>query len=281
MKRKALGKGIEAIISNQPVQENSNNFLEINVDEIHPNPYQPRKIFAPEKIYELAESIKESGLIQPVVVFRKENKFYLLVGERRWRAVQHLKWSKIPAIVKEFSDEDILVSALIENIQREDLNAIEVAEGIDLLIKKHGLTQENASQRLGMNRSTVTNYLRLMTLPEAVKKSVILGEISQAHARTLLSLEEYNDIIECYFKILKSKLSVRQTEALVKDFKRVNHKKNNLIDPDIQKMEDRLSKYLSTKVTLKYSLKGIGKIEIHFNQIEEFQRLYNIFFKES
>jgi ParB family transcriptional regulator, chromosome partitioning protein len=219
MKRNVLGKGIEAIIANKPAVEFDENkgYMEIDTDEIYPNPYQPRKKFSQEKIKELAESLNESGMIQPIVVYKEENKFYLMVGERRWRAAQYLKWKKIPAIIKNLTQNDLIVGALVENIQREDLNAIEVAEGIEILIKEMGLTQERAGERLGMNRSTLTNYLRLLKLPEAVKESVILGTISQGHARALLSLEDNTAMLDALSRILKNSLSVRQTEKLVKN----------------------------------------------------------------
>ena len=149
MKRKVLGRGIDAIISNKPVSEQKNGLMEIDIDNIYPNPNQPRKKFSIEKIKELANSIQESGLIQPVVVYKIDEKYYLLVGERRWRASQYLKWKKIPAIVQESSADDSIIKALVENIQREDLNAIEIAEGIEMMMKQTGLNQDMSSEKLG------------------------------------------------------------------------------------------------------------------------------------
>jgi ParB family transcriptional regulator, chromosome partitioning protein len=281
MKRKVLGKGIDAIISNKPTAAETNKgFLEIEIDEIYPNPYQPRKKFSTERIKELADSLKETGLIQPVVVYKDSDKYYLMVGERRWRAAQYLKWKKIPAIVKDLSQDHIIIGALVENIQREDLNAIEVAEGIELLIKEMNITQEQASERLGMNRTTLTNYLRLLKLPEAVKESVISGAISQGHARSLLALEENTSILNALSKVLKNELSVRQTEKLVKNMAREKSVQKAKEDPDMRKTEDKLARIFSTKVKLHYSKNGKGKIEIFFNQVEEFDRLYNILSKE-
>lgn len=286
MKRKVLGRGIEAIITNKPSPGTSSEekgYLELDIDVIYPNPYQPRKKFSSEKIRELAESLHESGMIQPVVVFKDEtdeNKFYLMVGERRWRAAQYLKWEKIPAIIKDITRDEIIVGALVENIQREDLNAIEVAEGVEMLINEMGLTQEKASERLAMNRSTLTNYLRLLKLPEAVKQSVIGGTITQGHARAILALEDNTDILTALSKILKNNLSVRQTESMVKNF----HTERSVFkiekDPDIVKVEDKLSSKFSTKVKLHYSKKGNGKVEIYFNQVEEFDRIYKLLFSE-
>jgi ParB family chromosome partitioning protein len=283
MKRKALGKGIEAIIANKPsplVIEKG--FKDIDVDSIFPNPNQPRKKFNTQKIKELADSIKESGLIQPVVVYKdkEDSKYYLMVGERRWRAVQLLNWKKIPAVIRNKSKDDVLISALVENIQREDLNAIEVAEGLELLIQDMGLTQEKASQRLGMSRTSITNYLRLLKLPEAVKQSLISGSISQGHARALLSLEGNAEIITGLSRILGKHLSVRQTENMVKNFYTVKSTKKVDDDPNLRKIEEKLSRMFSTKVKVKYSKKGEGKIELYFHQLEEFERLYKLLFKE-
>lgn len=284
MKRKALGKGIESIITNTPVEVvPKEGLLEIDIDAIYPNPYQPRKKFSAEKIKELADSLKESGLIQPVVLYKDANdagKYYLMVGERRWRAAQYLKWKKIPAIVRDMTQDDVIIGALVENIQREDLNAIEIAEGVEMLISEMGLTQEKAGDRLGMNRSTLTNYLRLLKLPEAAKQSVISGTISPGHARAILPLEDNTDILTALSNILKNNLSVRQTETMVKNF--YSHRQVAKIekDPDVVKTEDKLSRIFSTKVKLHYSKKGNGKIEIFFNQVEEFDRIYKLLYKE-
>jgi len=278
MKRKVLGKGIDAIISNRPSPTSEEKgFIEIDIDNIYPNPYQPRKKFSVERIKELADSLNESGMIQPVVVYKEEDKFFLMVGERRWRAAQFLKWKQIPAIIKDLNQDDIIVGALVENIQREDLNAIEVAEGVEMLIKEMGLTQEKAGERLGMNRSTLTNYLRLLKLPEAVKESVISGDISQGHARALLSLEDNTAMLNALSKILKNNLSVRQTEKMVKnDTKEKKPPEEAKEDPDVRKTEDKLARHFATRVKLLYSKNGKGKIEIFFNQVEEFDRIYKL-----
>ena len=281
MKRKVLGKGIDAIISNKPTPPDEKGYIELDIDTIYPNPFQPRKKFSADRIKELAESLKEAGMIQPVVVYKEEDKYYLMVGERRWRAAQYLKWDKIPAIIKDVIQNDILVTALVENIQREDLNSIEIAEGIELLINQMGLTQERASERLGMNRSTLTNYLRLLKLPEAVKESVISGDISQGHARAILALEDNTAMLDALSKILKNHLSVRQTEKMVKSFSREKTVKvAEESDPDIRKTQDKLARLLSTRVKLFYSKSGKGKIEIFFNQVEEFERIYKLITNE-
>ena len=280
MKRKVLGKGIEAIISNRSPEASEKTLSEINIEDIYPNPFQPRKNFNPERIKELANSIKEAGMIQPIVVYRKEDKYHLLVGERRWRAAQYLKWSTIPALVKDLTIDEIMIGTLVENIQRENLNAIEIAEGIELLMKKNDFNQESASKKLGMNRVTLTNYLRLLKLPEAIKQGIVTGDLSPGHARPLLSLNGQDDMMQAFLKILDQKLSVRQTEALVKAFYKTKSKSARVDDPDQQKIENKLTRFFSTKVKLIYSKSGKGKIEIHFNKLDEFERIYKMIFKE-
>jgi ParB family chromosome partitioning protein len=172
-----------------------------------------------------------------------------------------------------------MIGALIENIQREDLNAIEIAEGIELLMKKFNLTQEQTSEKLGMNRVTLTNYLRLLKLPEAVKQGIISGDITQGHARPLLGLDNRDDMLDVFSKVLKKKLSVRQAESLVKDFYKKGSKDREY-DPDIKKTEEKLTRLFSTKVKLNYSQAGKGKIEIYFSGVDEFDRIYKMIFKE-
>jgi ParB family chromosome partitioning protein len=277
MKRRALGKGLENIIKNK-VPENKGGILEVELSNIFPNPFQPRKHFDKESIEGLAKSIKESGLIQPVVVYKEDSKYFLIVGERRWRAFQYLKRSKIPVFVKEYVRDQVVVDALVENIHREDLNAIEVAEGIDSLIDKTGFNQEQAARKIGMKRTTLANHLRLLNLPTEVKQAIVNKKISQGHARALLSLNTESEMVELYHQVVSGNLSVRQTENAVKEFrtKSPEEKKVIEVDPDIQNMEDRLAKVFSTRVHLKYSPKGNGKIEIFFNQLEEFERIFQI-----
>lgn len=277
MKRRVLGKGLEAIIANQPQEDGQSNLREIDVADIHPNPFQPRKEFDEASIRELADSIRESGLIQPISVYRQENRYFLIVGERRWRAVQLLRWQRIPAIVRDLEIDEVMVGALVENIQREDLNAIEVAQGIDMLMQKHALTQEQAARKLGMNRSTATNLLRLLNLPDRVKLGLIRRQLSPGHARALLALRNHQDIERAYDRIVSAELSVRQAEKMVKDFYRETGHKPVSVDPDIKRTEEKLARLFATRVKLIYSARGNGRIEIHFAKLEEFERLYQMF----
>jgi len=277
MKRNVLGKGIAAIISNEPNMGKT--LFDIEVDNIYPNPFQPRKNFQEDTLRQLAESMKARGIIQPLVVFKREGKYFLVVGERRWRAAQLLKWEKIPALVKEFNDNDIMAEALIENIQREELNAMEIAEGIEALISQSGEGQQEIAAKLGMNRTTVSNFLRLLRLPVKIKEHVARKTLDQGHARALLSLKNGADILQAAERIIRKNLSVRQTEMLVKNFYILQKKANP--DPDILKMENKLTRHLASKVKLAYAKSGNGKIEIFFNSLAEFERLFSILTKEN
>ena len=276
MKRNVLGKGIAAIISNEPSGEKK--LFDIAIDDIYPNPFQPRKNFQEDALRQLAESMREIGIIQPLVVFKREGKYFIVVGERRWRAAQLLKWEKVPALVREFSDNDIMAEALIENIQREELNAMEIAEGIEALISQSGEGQQDIADKLGMNRTTVTNFLRLLKLPAKVKEYVASEKLDQGHARALLSLKSNADILEAAERIIRKKLSVRQAEMLVKNFYILPEPVNQ--DPDILKMENKLTQLFASKVKLAYAKSGKGKIEIFFNTLAEFERLFSILAKE-
>jgi ParB family chromosome partitioning protein len=278
MKRKVLGKGIAAIIANEPIGKNK--LIDIDVDSIHPNPFQPRKNFQKNALLRLAESMKEVGIIQPVLVYKKDGKYFLVVGERRWRAAQLLKWEKIPAMVKEFSDNDIMAEALIENIQREDLNAVEIAEGIEALIAQSGQGQQETAERIGMNRTTLANFLRLLKLPAQIKDDIAQEKLDQGHARALLALKNDQDMLDAAVQIIRKKLSVRQAEMLVKKFYSVPSKEKFGLDPDVLKIENKLTQCLVTKVKLNYTKSGKGKMEIFFNSLAEFERIYSILSKE-
>ncbi|MBN2346250.1 MAG: ParB/RepB/Spo0J family partition protein [Candidatus Aminicenantes bacterium] len=278
MKRKVLGKGIAAIIANEPTGRNK--LIDIDVDSIRPNPYQPRKVFQKNALTQLADSMKKEGIIQPIVVYKKDECYFLVVGERRWRAAQLLKWDKIPALVKEFSDNEVMAKALVENIQREELNAIEIAEGIEALISQSGQGQQQVADRLGMNRSTLANFLRLLKLPGQVKVAVIQGKIDQGHARALLALRSEQDILTAASRIIHKELSVRQAENLVRKFYDTRRRETGGLDPDIVKMENKLTHCLATKVKLHYTRDGKGKLEVFFGSLAEFERLYAILSKE-
>lgn len=279
MKRNVLGKGIAAIISNEPTIPQSK-LQEIEIDRIYPNPHQPRKQFSEDKIKELADSMKESGMIQPVVVYCQDERYYLIVGERRWRAAQLLQWEKIPAVIRDYSENEIVIDSLVENIQRENLNSLEIANGIDSLASITGFNHQQISEKLGMSRVAVTNFLRLLKLPDPVKELVVDGRLDQGHARALLGMELESDMVTLAKEIVKKDMSVRQVEHAVKKRSQEKESSQSRVDPDMEKMENRLTRLFSTKVTLNYRSSGKGTISIFFESLDEFQRVFSMLTKE-
>jgi len=225
--------------------------------------------------------MRESGIIQPVIVFKRDNRYYLIVGERRWRAAQLLKWEKIPAIIRQASENEVMADSLIENIQREGLNAIEISEGLDALIRMTGASQQEVAEKLGMSRTAVTNYLRLLKLPGKIKEYVISGRLDQGHARALLALQSESDMLRLAEVIATKALSVRKAESAVKNFYRKKLATEKKTDPNIIRIETQLTQHFSTKVKLDYNpTGGAGKVEIFFSSLEEFQRILALLTKE-
>lgn len=274
MKKSVLGKGLDALI---PTEKVGQGYVILGIDEIRPNTYQPRKDFDEEAINELAVSIQEKGIIQPIVVRKNMNAYEIIVGERRWRAAQRVGLTKVPVIIKDASDREALELALVENLQREDLNPIEEATAYDQLIEDFGLTHEEISKRIGKERSTITNQLRLLKLPEEVREALIKGEITAGHARALLGLESPNKMKEVLEAIRKEKLSVRKTEKLVQ--KLLGDKqtaiKSHDVDPFIKHLTDELKKALGTQVKI-IDKGGEGKIEIEYYSKDELERIIEI-----
>ena len=277
MKRSVLGKGLDALI---PAEKVGQGYVILGIDEIRPNTYQPRKDFDEEAINELAVSIQEKGIIQPIVVRKNMNAYEIIAGERRWRAAQRVGLTKIPVIIKDVSDREVLELALVENLQREDLNPIEEATAYGQLIEDFGLTHEEISKRIGKERSTITNQLRLLKLPEEVREAVIKGEITAGHARALLGLESPNKMKEVLEAIRKEKLSVRKTEKLVQKLlaDKQTAIKSHDIDPYIKHLTDELKKALGTQVKI-IDKGGEGRIEIEYYSKDELERLIEILIK--
>lgn len=247
------------------------------IEELKPHSNQPRKFFSDEKMEELVASIREKGVIQPLVVRRVDDHYQIIAGERRWRAAQKVGLTEIPVTIQDVSEDWALEIALIENIQREDLNVIEEAEAYKHLIDNFDLSQEAVATRVGKSRSAVANTLRLLRLPESIRGSVLSGSLSMGHARCLLSLDEQDDMVEVAKQVENKKLSVRAAEALVakiKNFEKgpeeVDVKKE--VDPQTQHLENILKKNLGTQVKIKGKGKG-GKIEISYYNNEELQRI--------
>jgi len=275
--KRGLGRGLSALLPDMEKEDNTKEkVVEIPLRDIRTNRSQPRQVFDEEKLQELALSIKEHGVIQPIIVRTIENGQYEIVaGERRWRACQLIGAEKIPGIIKDLSEKETREIALIENIQREDLNPIEEAEAYSTLMEEYGLTQEELSRRVGKSRPFIANTVRLLALPEKVRKMVSEGLISAGHARSLLSLSSAKLQEEIARKIVAKGLSVRQAEKTVKDLLSERRKtKRNLKkeDPILQELEERLITKLSTKVRIKHGNRG-GKIEIEYYGEEELQRI--------
>ncbi len=272
--RKALGKGLAALIPDAEGDfkgEERNSYC--NIDDIQPNPYQPRTVFDKEKIEELAHSIKEKGIIQPLLVKELEIGYQLIAGERRLRAAKIAGYKKVPIIVKKASDLEQLEYSLIENLQRENLNPIEEADAFKRLMKEFGYTQQKLSQALGKNRTTIANQLRLLNLPDVVKESLARNEITMGHARSLLSLSDLQKQREAHRILVHKGLSVRETERLVKRLSQVKKKKGaekRLIHQE--QIRNDLIQWLGTQVKIVSSGKK-GRIVIEFYSSEELERI--------
>lgn len=264
--KKALGKGLDALI---PKVEDS--LIEVEIERILPGEAQPRLGFNEDSLRELAQSIKEKGIIQPIVLTRVgDGTFRIIAGERRWRAAKLAGLEKVPAIVKDVSPREAVEIALIENIQREDLDPVETARAFEKLINEFSLTQEELSQRVGKDRATIANYLRVLRLPEEIKNYLREGLITLGHAKAILSIDNEEKQLELCKLIIKKSLSVRQTEELARKFLQEREKKPKKEIPEIVELEDRLTSELGTKVKIQHKGKK-GKLEIYYNSLEQLE----------
>ena len=277
---KGLGRGLDAIFATENVEIVTDNdkIVEIALDEIKKNPYQPRTYFNEEKLNELKESIEKNGLLQPIIVKKAVKGYYIIAGERRYRAFELLDRKEIPAIIKEMTDEEMMVFAVLENLQREDLSALEESESYKNLMDKMSLTQEELAKKLGKSRPYIANSLRLLKLPTEIKNKLEQGVISTAHARTLLSLKTKKAMEEVCVLVVKRKMSVRELEEYVaKLLKPKEVKKPKTKDIFIEEQENILKKRLGTSVTIKQGRNKKGKIEIEFKDNDEFERIISLF----
>ncbi len=279
-KRPALGKGIGALLSSA-AQEGGKKYFSCPIEDLKPHHRQPRKTFADGKMAELIASIKEKGIIQPLVVRRQGDHYQIIAGERRWRAAQKAGLESVPVVIQDVSEDWALEIALIENIQREDLNPLEEAGAYHHLMESFDLLQEEVAKRVGKDRSTVANALRLLRLPEKVKNDLIERRLSMGHARALLALENEEDIREASDEIIRKKLSVRETEKLVKKIKNmfgVKSEKASIvkqIDPNVLELENNLRQQLGTQVKVHTKNKG-GRIEISYHDQTELSRILEL-----
>lgn len=278
-----LGKGLSSLIPENDFQDSNNEqVISIDINLIKPNKDQPRKHFDNEKLIELANSIKEHGIIQPIVV-RKENQFYVIIaGERRWRAAKLLNLKEVPIIIKELSDVEVVQISLIENIIREDLNPIEEAVAYNKLLNDFNLTQEEISKQVSKSRSAIANSLRLLNLDERIQGYLIEGVLSEGHGRAILALENKEDQYVVAQKVIDENLNVRQTELLVRNYykddnnkyKKINNKSEN--DIYYKDIRTKLENHFNTKVCISNNSKNKGKIEIEYYSPEDLQRIIEI-----
>ena len=274
---RGLGKGLSSMITPEAAIPNEKVVLDLPLSLVEPNQNQPRKHFDPEKLASLTDSVGEIGVILPIIVIKIKDRYQIVAGERRWRAAKAAGLKTIPAIVKDLASKEATEVALIENLQREDLNPIEEAKGYKSLIDGFSMTQEEISKRVGKNRSTITNALRILNLPDEIIKYIITGELSQGHARALLSLPKDQDRIQMALRIMKEGLSVRQVEKLVRDFvspKKGEKKKDSSLLVEMKALENELARFLKTKVMIRHGAKK-GKIEIEYYGNDDLDRILN------
>jgi len=283
----ALGRGLDALISTEDARpQGSSTINEISIEQIEANPNQPRREFNDEALQDLANSIKEIGIVQPITLRQiAENRFQIIAGERRWRASQMMGLKSIPAYIRTIKDENVMELALVENIQREDLNAIEIALAYEQLLSGEGMTQEKVSERVGKSRTAITNYLRLLKLPAQVQMALQKKEIDMGHARALLAIESPSLQIKLFREIQKNGYSVRRVEELAQKLKNGEDIENTpkKVSKKVQQSEEfdllkkHLSEFLNTKVQLTCSTSGKGKISIPFANEAELERIIHIF----
>ncbi len=275
MKKKALGKGLKAFIPEEFGILKEEQFAELDIEKLKPSSYQPRLKFSKDSIDELASSIKESGILQPVLVVPEGNHYTIIVGERRWRAAQKIGFKKIPSIIRSMPVAQQLETSLVENIQREDLNPLEIALAYQKLSQELNYTQEDIAEKVGKDRASVANYLRLLNLPKEIQDSLASGSISMGHARALLSLENAKAQIALARKTIKNQLSVRQVEKTAQKLKDAPQKeKKRPPDPDLMALQEEFIRYLGTKVSLSGN-QNRGVIKIHYFSTEELNRIFD------
>jgi ParB family chromosome partitioning protein len=276
-KRMALGKGLGALIP-EPEETGEKRLFYCGIEEIRPHRSQPRKHFDESRLLELAETIKEKGILDPLMVRRIDGGYELIAGERRWRAAQKAGLKEVPVIVREADDREVLEISLIENLQREDLNPVEEAEGFKNLIEKFGISQEEASKRVGKDRTTIANALRLLNLSPEIKNHLIQNRITAGHARAILSLENRERQKELCELIIRKGLSVREAEAWAKRWSGIPKKRGALsgkrdeLQSQLQSLQDSMRQHLGTKVKI-YAKGKRGKIEIEYYSPEELERI--------
>lgn len=290
-----LGRGLSALISSTPPQAQASHaasvepFREIRLDLIVPNARQPRRDFPDAELQELQLSMQSSGLLQPIAVRpRKDGRFELIAGERRFRAASRLGWTTIPAFVRDVNDEQLLSLALVENLQREDLNPIEEAEGYRQLISEFGLAHQQVAQAVGKDRSTITNALRLLALPEDVQRLVRDGSLTLGHARALLGVPPGTSLSDLAQRVVAQRLSVREVERVVQESKPTTRRSRDLEDrqavsdlPEVRRLTDQLRRFLQTDVAVHVDGAGRGEVVVRFYSADDFNRIFELITRSS
>lgn len=274
MKKQALGKGLKAFLSEEYGILREDRYVKLEVDKLRPNPHQPRTKFDPVSIAELAQSIQEAGILQPIVVVPNEDHFTIIVGERRWRAAQKIGLKTIPAIIRQMTKEQQLEAALVENLQREDLNPLDIAFAYQKMTRDLHLTQEQVAVKVGKDRASVSNYMRLLKLPQRVQNMLAEDKLSMGHARTLLSIDDPALQVQTALQIDKRDLSVRAVENLVKKLinkpEQVEGRESN---PDLLALQEEFLKIFGTKVSISGNMKK-GVVKIFYYSADELGRIY-------
>ncbi|HPZ36828.1 MAG TPA: ParB/RepB/Spo0J family partition protein [Bacteroidales bacterium] len=284
-KRPALGRGLEAILGDIDNDYfSSSAFPLIPVDQIESNPFQPRTDFDEDALYDLAESIKHLGIIQPITVRKiDKNRYQLISGERRLRAARLANLNEIPAFVKDADDDALLELALVENIQRQDLNAIEIANSYQKLLEEFNLTQEELSSRVGKNRATISNYLRILNLPPAIQAAIRYEKITMGHARALASIDDDEDLMNIFKKTIDEGLSVRKVEELVANLKNkstAKHSTKNIVSEKTEKILNNLKEKFNIEAKTKVTSKGKVIVQLKFDNDEEIENFFKNFINE-
>ena len=278
-KKRGLGRGLEALFDESPQVQETEEITEISLDEIRPNPYQPRKTFDNKSLKELSESIKENGVFQPIIIRKSVNGYEIIAGERRFRASKLAKKKTIPAIIRDFDEAQMMEVAVLENLQREDLTPLEEAQAYEMLQKNLGLTQAEVSKRLGKSRPYIANYLRLLTFPQKTRRHLQRGELSMGQARTLLGLKDKDSIDDLARKVVKNGITVRQLESLVAKLNEKEKKpKKKAIKKSafIRASESQLTDKFGTSVNITESKKGNGHLAIDFASTDELNRILDL-----
>ena len=279
MKKQALGKGLQAFLSEEYGILKEERFAELDIELLRPNPYQPRKNFDLESIEELANSIRESGVLQPIVVVPEEDYYKIIIGERRWRASQKIGLKRVPVIIRTMAREKQIEASLIENLQREDLNPIEIAAAYKDMMEELGYTQEDVAQRVGKDRASVANYVRLLKLPDSIQGQLAEKKLSMGHARALVTLDSKDLQIEIAAQVVKKSLSVREVENMIsrmRDVRETPKKEDKVteVDPDLVALQDSLVDVLGTKVAISGGREK-GAIKIYYYSLDDLNRIYD------